>query len=66
LPDVLKLRVDLPRAALASIIERINAVESRALAAHLDKPGPDCCGLRVQGDTVRHLRHRVRQELVTG
>lgn len=62
--EVLPLRVNLPRAWLAAVVEKIVAIPPRPAAPHLNEPGPDAVWRRGEDNTVGDLNRGVRNELI--
>ena len=50
--DVLKLRQDAIRTAVAAVIDEVVSVPPSSAGSHLDKPGPDVIRRATNGDRV--------------
>src|ERR1019366_3998736 len=64
--DVLKLRRDAIRTAVAAVIDEVVSVPPSSARAHLDKPGPDVMRWATNGDRVIDRADGLGNQAVSG
>src|SRR5271167_1985557 len=64
--DVLKLRQDAIRTAVAAVVNEVVSVPPSSAGSHLDKPGPDVMRRATNGDRVIGRADGLRNQLDSG